>query len=341
MVAHTTPIAYSAVRGAVTNVMVQYYPNDITVVTRLPKSIGTTNRAASYGHLLDITFFIPGKCAVGDLVAVYSLPDIVNQNVLHYNLNGLGSNAQPVEPTPADPSQDGTYLLRNTFPAGSYAYIQDEDVDRTKADISRASFYFEYPHGVSLYAPGSVMIPLTVSGTGAKQPSAEAAETAETAESAESAEEGKHYDLDRTTQNLGIFLERSENGLFWVNNKMWARIGGVRRRLAHMMTRPHHIFYFNNTKENKGNMNLKLIVNLVKSKLPIPLTLLSLERVESLTGRYIVRIQNQAEFDDAYQMNDNVVVHDMTSIAKFFKLGVRSCSLSDPSRRSRSSICSA
>lgn len=188
--------------------MVQYYPNDIIVVTRIPKSIGTNNRMASFGHLLDITFFIQGKSVDGDLVAVYSLPDIVNQNVLHYNLNGLGSNAQAIEPLPADPSQDGTYLLRNTFPAGSYAYIQDEDVDRTKADISRASFYFEYPHGISLYAPGSVMIPLTVSGVKAS------------AEVEGSIDEGKHYDLDRTRQNIGIYLERSENGLFAVNNKM-------------------------------------------------------------------------------------------------------------------------
>ena len=200
------------------NVMVQYYPNDITVVTRIPKSIGTNNRLASFGHLLDITFFIQGKSVEGDLVAVYSLPDIVNQNVLHYNLNGLGSNAQAVEPIPADPSQDGTYLLRNTFPAGSYAYIQDEDVDRTKADIARASFFFEYPHGISLYAPGSVMIPLTVSGI-KENAQAEQAEQAE--QGAEgSSEEGKHYDLDRTTQNIGIYLERSENGLFAVNNKM-------------------------------------------------------------------------------------------------------------------------
>ena len=62
-----------------------------------------------------------------------------------------------------------------------------------------------------------------------------------------------------------------------------------------------------------------------------------LERLLSLTDPGELR----RLYDDAYQMNDNVVVHDMTSIAKFFKLGVRSCSLSDPSRRSRSSICSA
>ena len=89
-----------------------------------------------------------------------------------------------------------------------------------------------------------------------------------------------------------------------------------------MLTRPHHIFYFNNTKENKGNTNLKLVVNLIETKLPTPLTLLSIERVESLTARYVVRIQNQAEYDDAYAMNDNVVVHDMTSIARFLRLSV-------------------
>lgn len=89
-----------------------------------------------------------------------------------------------------------------------------------------------------------------------------------------------------------------------------------------MLIRPHHIFYFNNTKENKGNTNLKLVVSLFETKLSHPLTLLSIERVESLTARYIVRIQNQAEYDDAYAMNDNVVKHDMTSITKSLRLSV-------------------
>lgn len=198
------------------NVMIQYYPNDIIVITRIPKSIGTNDRANSFGHLIDVSYLLQGKVVQGDLVAVYSLPDIVNQNVLHFNLNGLGSSAQKIDPLPDDPSKDNTYFLRNTYPAGSFAFIQDEDVDRTKSDIARASFYFEYPHGVSLYAPGSVMIPLTVSGVREEEQPATAAEGAETQE-----KEGKHYDLDRTAVNIGIYLERSKDGLFFINTKMW------------------------------------------------------------------------------------------------------------------------
>lgn len=89
-----------------------------------------------------------------------------------------------------------------------------------------------------------------------------------------------------------------------------------------MMTRHHHIFYFNNTKENKGNMKLKLIVSLLKAKFPTPLTILSMERVESLTARYIIRIQNLAEYDDTCVMNNNVVVHDMTMIMRALNLNV-------------------
>ena len=96
-----------------------------------------------------------------------------------------------------------------------------------------------------------------------------------------------------------------------------------------MMIRPHHFFYFNNTKENKGNMNLKFSVNLLKMNMPVPLTILSLERVESLTARYIIRIQNMAEYDDMYEMNNNVVSLDMSSIMKLLKMTVGSPLITD------------
>lgn len=96
-----------------------------------------------------------------------------------------------------------------------------------------------------------------------------------------------------------------------------------------MMIRPHHFFYFNNTKENKGNMNLKFSVNLLKMNMPVPLTILSLERVESLTARYIIRIQNMAEYDDMYEMNNNVVSLDMSSIMKLLKMKVGSILITD------------
>ena len=87
-----------------------------------------------------------------------------------------------------------------------------------------------------------------------------------------------------------------------------------------MISRPHFYMYYNNTKENKNNKNLKLQLNLLQSSLPSQLVILSFQRVNSLQNTYILRIQNMANPDDIYNNHPNVAVANLNKVVKALKL---------------------
>lgn len=80
--------------------------------------------------------------------------------------------------------------------------------------------------------------------------------------------------------------------------------------------------YYNNTKENKDNMNLKLTTTLMKPNIAPQLNILTFKKIDSLNNRYLLRLQNMAEYDDGYSMNDNTITIDLTTAVKSLKLKV-------------------
>ena len=80
--------------------------------------------------------------------------------------------------------------------------------------------------------------------------------------------------------------------------------------------------YYNNTKENKDNMNLKLTTTLMKPNIAPQLNILTFKKIDSLNNRYLLRLQNMAEYDDGHSMNDNTITIDLTTAVKSLKLKV-------------------
>ena len=101
--------------------------------------------------------------------------------------------------------------LSNVVPATTGAYIQDEDVDRTKGDISRLSAYFTATRGITTMEEGSLVFPITV--TGIKSESKEEEEESEE-------EETPQYDMNRGFQQIAFSIQRSDKGIFTLNEKM-------------------------------------------------------------------------------------------------------------------------
>lgn len=80
--------------------------------------------------------------------------------------------------------------------------------------------------------------------------------------------------------------------------------------------------YYNNTKENKDNPNLRLTASLMKPNLPTQIQLMTFKKIDSLNNRYLLRLQNTAEWNDGFGMNDNMVIVDLSTIIKSLKLKV-------------------
>ena len=78
--------------------------------------------------------------------------------------------------------------------------------------------------------------------------------------------------------------------------------------------------YYNNTKENKNNRNLKLQLNLFQGALPPQLVILSIQRVNSLQNAYLVRIQNMASPDHVVINTPNTVTANLNKVFKSFKM---------------------
>lgn len=78
--------------------------------------------------------------------------------------------------------------------------------------------------------------------------------------------------------------------------------------------------YYNNTKENKNNRNLKLQLNLFQGALPTQLVILSIQRVNSLQNAYLVRIQNMASPDNVVINTSNTVTANLNKVFKSFKM---------------------
>ena len=89
-----------------------------------------------------------------------------------------------------------------------------------------------------------------------------------------------------------------------------------------MNSKPPFFFYFNNTKENKDNKNLKLANTFMKFNLPQQIDVMTFERIDSLNPTYLLRLHNTAEYDDLFVMNDNEVIVDLTTVLNSLKLRV-------------------
>ena len=72
--------------------------------------------------------------------------------------------------------------------------------------------------------------------------------------------------------------------------------------------------YYNNTKENKNNMNLKHIVTLFKSSLPNQIVILSFQHLNSLQHSYLMRLQNTAEASATVKNEENLVTVNLVNL---------------------------
>lgn len=80
--------------------------------------------------------------------------------------------------------------------------------------------------------------------------------------------------------------------------------------------------YFNNTKENKDNPNLKLQQVLMKPNIPPQLHIMTFKKINSLNNRYLLRLQNTAEYNDGFSQSDNILTLKLEDIVKGLKLKV-------------------
>ena len=196
-------------RGSLMNLMVHHYSTYATTVTRFVRSIGIDKKGISRGHLLDCTINVKKKPNDGDLVLYFRLKDIHNQHIIHTEASGM--EYVPIQTADYAEPLDPAYLEQNVVPATTGAYIQDEDVDRTKGDISRLSAYFTATRGITTMEEGSLVFPLTV--TGIKSESKEEEEESEE-------EETPQYDMNRGFQQIAFSIQRSDKGIFTLNEKM-------------------------------------------------------------------------------------------------------------------------
>ena len=80
--------------------------------------------------------------------------------------------------------------------------------------------------------------------------------------------------------------------------------------------------YYNNTKENKDNPNLKLQQVLFKTNIPPQLHIMTFKKIDSLNNRYLLRLQNTAEYDDGFNQSDNIITLKLEDVVKGLKLKV-------------------
>ena len=80
--------------------------------------------------------------------------------------------------------------------------------------------------------------------------------------------------------------------------------------------------YFNNTKENKENPNLKFQQAIMKPNLSPQLRIMSFKKINSLNNRYLLRLQNTAEYNDGFNQSDNIITLKLEDIIKGLKLKV-------------------
>ena len=80
--------------------------------------------------------------------------------------------------------------------------------------------------------------------------------------------------------------------------------------------------YFNNTKENKDNPNLKLQQALMKPNISPQLHIMTFKKINSLNNRYLLRLQNTAEYNDGFSQSDNILTLKLEDIVKGLKLKV-------------------
>lgn len=83
-----------------------------------------------------------------------------------------------------------------------------------------------------------------------------------------------------------------------------------------MLFRPHFFMYYNNTKENKGNMNLKHLITIMKGTLPNQIIILSFQRLNSLQNAYLLRLQNTAEATATVKNEENLVTANLANLIK-------------------------
>ena len=85
-------------------------------------------------------------------------------------------------------------------------FIQDEDLDHSKQDYSRATIFTQDPRGVFI-GEGEIYLPLTAGGhsRGDEKP----------------LEEGeKKYEMNVIEQQIAMIVERTDNGLFAISDKL-------------------------------------------------------------------------------------------------------------------------
>ena len=175
------------------------------MVTRVIKSINVNKKIPSRGHLIDQSIFIKQSPSEGDLVLVHRLQDIQNKNRIHVDVNGYGTQLREAEVLPEDPVKAASWTHRNVFAASNEVFIQDEDLDRSKQDVARASFYFDRPRGV-MVTEGTVFIPLTMGGVTRDVPVND---------------DEKRVDLNIAEQQVAMMIERSDKGLFANSEKLY------------------------------------------------------------------------------------------------------------------------
>lgn len=291
----TESLSHSAVRDPIQSVLVQRFSDVAVVTTRVAKSIGVDKKMDSRGHLLEVSVTVKNYPTDAVLVAYYRFKDIQNRGKIHVNPTGHSTVVRESEPLPNDPAADPAYLNRNVFAAGSFSFIQDEDLNPWKSNTARVTAFFRTARGVLTMENGSMVFPLHARGV---------------------LEDGEKaaWDLDATEQELSFLVQYANNGVFSVGEKLLGRGGRMRDRLASMNNKPAYFFYFNNTKENKDNKKLKLANTVLKFNLPAQIDVVTLERVDSVRRRFLLRLRNTAEYNDVFAMYDNEVTVDLTAI---------------------------
>lgn len=206
----TESLSHSAVRDPIQSVLVQRFSDVAVVTTRVAKSIGVDKKMDSRGHLLEVSVTVKNYPTDAVLVAYYRFKDIQNRGKIHVNPTGHSTVVRESEPLPNDPAADPTYLNRNVFAAGSFSFIQDEDLNPWKSNTARVTAFFRTARGVLTMENGSMVFPLHARGV---------------------LEDGEKaaWDLDATEQELSFLVQYASNGVFSVGEKLLGR-GGANER---------------------------------------------------------------------------------------------------------------
>lgn len=196
------------------NVFVQQYGDYVNAITRFVRAVGADKKSPSRIQLLDCSFNVKQKPKDGDLVVYVRFKDIHNNHRIHTDVNGRHFMEHELESIAEEPTHD--FFLNNMVSAGTAAYIQDEDMDRSKADISRVMATFGTPRGVTTMEEGSMVFPLTVGGKISK---AKQAKQADQEDQEDQEDTVKQYDMNRGYQHIALSIQHSSKGLLQINEK--------------------------------------------------------------------------------------------------------------------------